>query len=321
MLVLLLALPALRADDKPKDAPKAQYDALVGEFAKQKADIIAEYPKTKGEEQQKLLMKYRNLGTDFADKFYKVAENNPKDPIATEALFWVVQNAPKSSVYPKATEKVTALVKDMPLKDLASRFNPRLASGPVVFPPAFLEATFKRVEKDPKDPKAADLLAALAVNRGSPDVSQKATELLIDKFPDHKGIEQICLALSYSESPKAADTLKVILEKSSEPRVQTAAAIGLARALAGQLDELGNKPEQADKVAAEAEKYLGLVIDKYGKDNPAQLKEAQRSLKALKTLRVGKEAPNITAVDLDEKEFKLSDYRGKVVLLDFWGNW
>jgi hypothetical protein len=36
---------------------------------------------------------------------------------------------------------------------------------------------------------------------------------------------------------------------------------------------------------------------------------------------VGQPAPEIEAEDLDGKRFKLSDYRGKVVLLDFWGNW
>ncbi len=36
---------------------------------------------------------------------------------------------------------------------------------------------------------------------------------------------------------------------------------------------------------------------------------------------VGKRAPEIRGVDLDGKRFKLSDYRGKVVVLDFWGNW
>ncbi len=36
---------------------------------------------------------------------------------------------------------------------------------------------------------------------------------------------------------------------------------------------------------------------------------------------VGGKAPEITGKDQDDKEFKLSDYKGKVVLLDFWGNW
>ncbi|MCA9319433.1 MAG: redoxin domain-containing protein [Planctomycetes bacterium] len=38
-------------------------------------------------------------------------------------------------------------------------------------------------------------------------------------------------------------------------------------------------------------------------------------------LAVGAEAPDIEGVDLDGVAFKLSDYKGKVVLLDFWGDW
>lgn len=36
---------------------------------------------------------------------------------------------------------------------------------------------------------------------------------------------------------------------------------------------------------------------------------------------VGKLAPEIVGEDIDGKPMKLSDYRGKVVMLDFWGNW
>jgi peroxiredoxin len=35
-------------------------------------------------------------------------------------------------------------------------------------------------------------------------------------------------------------------------------------------------------------------------------------------LSVGKVAPEIEGQDQDGNKFKLSDYRGKVVLLDFW---
>jgi nucleotide-binding universal stress UspA family protein len=38
-------------------------------------------------------------------------------------------------------------------------------------------------------------------------------------------------------------------------------------------------------------------------------------------LAVGKLAPEITGVDLNGKPMKLSDFRGKVVVLDFWGDW
>ncbi|MEZ6194353.1 MAG: redoxin domain-containing protein [Planctomycetota bacterium] len=35
---------------------------------------------------------------------------------------------------------------------------------------------------------------------------------------------------------------------------------------------------------------------------------------------IGKVAPDIKGVDVDGTEFSLSDYRGKVVFLDFWGH-
>lgn len=41
----------------------------------------------------------------------------------------------------------------------------------------------------------------------------------------------------------------------------------------------------------------------------------------LQHLVPGKPAPDFKAQDVDGVEFKLSDYKGKVVLLDFWGFW
>ena len=41
----------------------------------------------------------------------------------------------------------------------------------------------------------------------------------------------------------------------------------------------------------------------------------------LTRLRIGAIAPDIEGEDFDGVAFKLSDYRGKVVFLDFWGHW
>ena len=38
-------------------------------------------------------------------------------------------------------------------------------------------------------------------------------------------------------------------------------------------------------------------------------------------LEIGKEAPDIEGEDVDGTPFRLSDYRGKIVVLDFWGDW
>ncbi len=48
---------------------------------------------------------------------------------------------------------------------------------------------------------------------------------------------------------------------------------------------------------------------------------ARQNAKRPTTPTIGKPAPEIVGRDLSGKSFKLSDYRGKVVVLDFWGNW
>ena len=50
-------------------------------------------------------------------------------------------------------------------------------------------------------------------------------------------------------------------------------------------------------------------------------KTHERKVTAKLRIAVGKEAPEIEGPDIDGESFKLSDYRGKVVLLDFWGDW
>lgn len=49
--------------------------------------------------------------------------------------------------------------------------------------------------------------------------------------------------------------------------------------------------------------------------------DSKPAKKGLVGLEIGQIAPDIEGQDLDGKHFKLSDYRGKVVLLDFWGHW
>ena len=49
--------------------------------------------------------------------------------------------------------------------------------------------------------------------------------------------------------------------------------------------------------------------------------EAEARLDEVFNVSVGKPAPEIDGVDLDGKPLKLSDYRGKVVALVFWGTW
>jgi hypothetical protein len=47
----------------------------------------------------------------------------------------------------------------------------------------------------------------------------------------------------------------------------------------------------------------------------------QPPLRSAGPIAIGCPAPEIEGEDIDGVPFKLSDYRGKAVMLDFWGNW
>src|SRR5688500_19621255 len=68
-----------------------------------------------------------------------------------------------------------------------------------------------------------------------------------------------------------------------------------------------------------AKGILNRVIEQYPGTEAA--KKAKNVIFAMDNLGVGKMAPDFTAMDQDGIEFKLSDYRGKVVILAFWGFW
>ena len=94
----------------------------------------------------------------------------------------------------------------------------------------------------------------------------------------------------------------------------------------GKEDAMKLKGADADQLAQEAEAVLQEAAAKYG---DVQLfhprvstigDQVPRELFELRNLTIGKTAPDIVGDDLDGKPLKLSDYRGKVVVLDFEGN-
>jgi len=60
-------------------------------------------------------------------------------------------------------------------------------------------------------------------------------------------------------------------------------------------------------------------IDRYG--NSLTLSRLSEKRPARSILTNGGDAPDFDFVDLDGKKHKLSDYRGKIVVIDFWGTW
>jgi hypothetical protein len=79
------------------------------------------------------------------------------------------------------------------------------------------------------------------------------------------------------------------------------------------------------QVMKEAESFYTQAIDKYGDVklpyNETVGEVARTDLFEIRHLTVSKTAPDIEGADQEGRTLKLSDYRGKVVLLYFWSEY
>ena len=105
----------------------------------------------------------------------------------------------------------------------------------------------------------------------------------------------------------------LVLEQTPSDEIRAYALYGRARMLTRGKDATAEDRARAERELAEAASLVAV-------DSSLGLVLAGRELKKTH-LKVGFEAPDIVGTDLDGEEFRLSDYRGKVVMLDFWGDW
>ena len=106
--------------------------------------------------------------------------------------------------------------------------------------------------------------------------------------------------------------LEALVERSPHEDVQAMARY----ALGASLSKLPTDQRDDQRI----ESLLQQVIDGAGDQDPLK-QVAEDFLFEFKHLAIGRIAPDIEGKDLDGQPFKLSDYRGKVVMLDFWGDW
>jgi thiol-disulfide isomerase/thioredoxin len=136
---------------------------------------------------------------------------------------------------------------------------------------------------------------------------------------------QVCQRLSEAPAPDCEELLRVALAKHSHSDVQALAGYALALSLARRAEQApaGASSEGAELYRA-AEKQLEQIIQKHGTvpTGSTTLGEvAKTRLHALRHLSIGRPALEIEGRDLDDQPLKLSNYRGKVVVLDFWADW
>jgi hypothetical protein len=378
-LGLLAAAPVLAARDGL--SPAEQVKALEAEY-KEAADAYLKAMRgAKTPEEREQVVRDKSPQPDkFAARFMEIAEKNPKDPAAVDALIIVVTYARGGQVRERAVNQLFE-------NHLADAKLARAIQGlRFASDKASMKLLMAILEKNPGREIQAQACAALAQafkNRaaqirrwkdnpdlvktsegtlgkeyvesllkegpeGSVKESAKYYDLLAEKYGDAKQTAAAIEQLGYSQDKASETLLHKFLDKGKSRAVQGQACFALAQCLKRQADtarQLREKPDLAknyesmlgkdgveellkvdpDKLTKESEKLFERVVKEFA-DLPHPRQEtigkvAENVLFKMRNLVAGKPAPEIEAEDVDGKPMKLSDYRGKVVLLDFWGNW
>jgi peroxiredoxin len=174
---------------------------------------------------------------------------------------------------------------------------------------------FLRVaQQSPDSPQSLAALTWILKNDfvKSPD-SRAALKLVAQHHLDDADLSEICERLvKWAPSPEAEAFLRSAADSSSR-RTQAAARVAWARSLAVDPNRKSEVESLLEELAAEysdVPSARGSVAD-----------AAKGELFELRHLNVGQRAPEISGMDLQGEPLSLSDYRGRVVLLYFWGSW
>jgi hypothetical protein len=218
-------------------------------------------------------------------------------------------------------------------------------------PQSYARRFFEIAESAPQDEAAVDALIWIVQHaRGAPE-DNRAIDRLAASYAEDSRLGEVAARLVYSESPSAEKLIRAILQKNPSREVKGRACLALAQKLKQQAETvraLKTDPNAAQRYEAYYKNQgLGPEFTALRQKDPDALtkeaeamferaahefadvshfrgtigKSAQAELNEIRNLGIGKPAPEIAGEDIDGKSFKLSEYKGKVVVVDFWGDW
>jgi thiol-disulfide isomerase/thioredoxin len=186
----------------------------------------------------------------------------------------------------------------------------------------------KLAEEDPKDAtgfESAQFVVEKAGIFGAGKEFDAAIAIIGEHHLNNPKVKDLLPKMTLA-GPGGQKFLQTASEKASDKEVKGLALFFLGKAASEQLeneeddkkiDELISRAAENFQKAAKEAPDTKVGTTTIGKEAELQLE----SLKAFKSLAVGKPLPDIEGTDLGGKKVKLASYKGKVVLVDIWATW
>jgi len=215
-------------------------------------------------------------------------------------------------------------------------------------PAEYGERLMAVVDKAPAHEASLTAIVWMMQNVRSDENKADFLAVLLEHHSESDKIGGVCGSLSRDTSEDSEAFLRKLLAVTKSHDVTGQASYALAGVLGSRLSlnqtisklsgedlerYVGYYGEEAmefcknidvEAVSAERKALLVKVRDEFGDVATRRGtlgKSAGAELFEMERLQIGMVAPEIQGDDLDGIDFKLSDYRGQVVFLDFWGDW
>jgi thiol-disulfide isomerase/thioredoxin len=181
--------------------------------------------------------------------------------------------------------------------------------------PGYAKKMLALAKAHPKHPSAEDALIFVCSVPGESPLVPEALALLLRDYADSAKLPGALQVVAGRTDGEAL--LRTARAKAPNKVVKLVAGYFLANALSEKDEPTAAQTEEAEKLLAEfidqAKGVEGIA--------PAMIEMAKGTLTTIRKFSVGKTAPEAKSTDLEGKAVKLSDYKGKVVVLDFWATW
>jgi len=184
-------------------------------------------------------------------------------------------------------------------------------------PQTYVSEFMHIAQQNPGTTAAENSLFWVVENSRRPDEQKAALELIFTNHLESERMEQMCFRMLYARGDDAArERLEMVIDNTPHKKIKAVATYCLASFLRLNAKDDGNKEEYMSLFQKVSDEYADIEF----RDRPIS-KMAEGAMFEIEKLKIGEQVPDIEGEDLNGESFKLSDYRGKVVMLDFWGNW